>query len=120
MMARLMGLPTIAPGELHHLIQNRQVVVIDVNAPGCWEQVHVPGATPLDGARFEADALPGDKTVPLVFYCSNALCRKAPKAARRALGFGHQNVRVLSAGIAGWVRAGLPTETGAQSPPRPA
>jgi len=47
-----------------------------------------------------------------VFYCSGPLCRKAPLAARRAKGFGYTDVRVMSAGISGWMAARLPTESG--------
>jgi len=48
-----------------------------------------------------------------VFYCSNPLCRKAPSAARRAKQMGYTDVKVMSAGISGWLDAKLPTETGA-------
>jgi rhodanese-related sulfurtransferase len=48
----------------------------------------------------------------LVFYCSNPLCRKAPTAALRARKLGYENVRVMSAGINGWMSAQLPVESG--------
>jgi rhodanese-related sulfurtransferase len=48
----------------------------------------------------------------VAFYCSNPLCRKAPNAARRAKQMGYGNVRVMSAGISGWLSAKLPTESG--------
>ena len=51
--------------------------------------------------------------VSLMFYSSNPFCRKAPQAARRARQMGFSDVRVLSAGISGWVAAGMPTEPGA-------
>ena len=37
---------------------------------------------------------------------------KAPIAAKRAKRMGYEDVRVLSAGITGWVAAGLPTQAG--------
>jgi rhodanese-related sulfurtransferase len=40
------------------------------------------------------------------------MCRKAPNAARRAKKLGYENVRVMSAGITGWLDKGLPTEAG--------
>ena len=109
MFAKLMGLRTIKPAELDQLSSTGGVAVIDVNAPQSWKEAHVPGAVNLDAAAFEASDLPADKTVPVVFYCSNPLCRKAPNAARRAKAMGYGNVRVMSAGIRGWIGAGLPT-----------
>jgi rhodanese-related sulfurtransferase len=40
------------------------------------------------------------------------MCRKAPKAARRAKKLGYSNVHVMSAGISGWLKTDLPTESG--------
>jgi len=106
--ARLMGLKTISPKALQQELP--QMRVYDVNSRGSWLQAHVPGAVPLDPSTFQAAELPADKASPLVFYCSNLLCRKAPNAARRAEGMGYTNVSVMSAGISGWLSAGLPVE----------
>jgi len=111
-LARLMGLPTITPRDLDELVRARKVTAYDVNSPGSWERAHVPGAAKLDPAAFRPEDLPEDRSTPLVFYCSNPLCRKAPAAARRARSFGYENVRVMSAGIRGWLDAGLPVESG--------
>ena len=110
MFAFLMGLKTISPNELHRLVQARQVTVIDVNSPQSWNRAHVPGAMNLDPANYGDSELPSNRNSTLVFYCSNPMCRKAPNAARRAKKMGHADVRVLSAGIAGWLAAQLPTE----------
>jgi rhodanese-related sulfurtransferase len=113
MFARLMGLRTISPTDLHRLTQHPgQVTVIDVNARQRWLQARVPGARHLDPGGFTAADLPGDKDAALVFYCSNPLCRKAPNAARRATQSGYRNVQVMSAGISGWLAAKLPTQSG--------
>ena len=112
MLARLMGLRTISPAELHRLVSEGAVTAIDVNSPASWAQAHVPGAVNLDPVTFDAADLPADRAAPLVFYCSNPLCRKAPSAALRARKLGHENVRVLSAGIQGWMSARLPVESG--------
>jgi len=114
MFARLMGLKTISPADLHRLVQGSEPpTVIDVNSRGSWMSAHVPGAGNLDPAGFHDSDLPADKNAALVFYCSNPMCRKAPNAARRAKGMGYVNVRVMSAGISGWLAAKLPTESGA-------
>ena len=112
MFAMLMGLKGIAPRELQARIGTGAPTVFDLNAERSWLQARVPGARHL-APDFEAAALPADLATPLVFYCSNPLCRKAPNAARRAEKLGYTDVRVMSAGIAGWLGAGLPTESGA-------
>jgi rhodanese-related sulfurtransferase len=112
MFARLMGLRTISPAALHQLVRERQATVIDVNSRQSWIKAHVPGALSLDPAAYTESDLPPDRKTNLVFYCSNLLCRKAPHAARRAKQMGYDNVKVMSAGISGWLSAGLPTEPG--------
>jgi rhodanese-related sulfurtransferase len=111
MIARLMGLATIAPRELHRLLQDGAASAIDVNSPQSWNEAHVPGAINLDPLAYAATDLPADKAALLVFYCSNPWCRKAPNAARRATSLGHTNVKVMAAGIQGWLGAKLPVET---------
>ncbi|HYN05773.1 MAG TPA: rhodanese-like domain-containing protein [Vicinamibacterales bacterium] len=112
MFAQLMGLKTISPGDLQQMIQEQQVTVIDVNSRQSWAKAHVPGALNLDPADYKDSDLPPDKESSLVFYCSNPMCRKAPNAARRAKKMGYSNVKVMSAGISGWLSAELPTEGG--------
>jgi rhodanese-related sulfurtransferase len=112
MIAFLMGLKSISPSELHQLVQERQVSVIDVNSHESWGKARVPSALNLDPETYSGSDLPPDKDSELVFYCSNPMCRKAPTAARRAKKMGYKNVRVMSAGISGWLSANMPTESG--------
>lgn len=111
MFARLLRLKTITPKRLVEHIGDDSVTTIDVTSPQSWDSAHVPGARNLDPYQFEQQDLPADKQSLLVFYCSNPLCRKAPNAAKRAIKMGFENVRVMPAGIKGWVRAGLPVDT---------
>ncbi len=112
MFALLMGVKSVSPAELNRLVAAREVTAIDVNSRQSWTRAHVPGALNLDPAAYAEGDLPGDKASSLVFYCSNPMCRKAPSAARRAKAMGYENVRVMSAGITGWLDAKLPTESG--------
>jgi rhodanese-related sulfurtransferase len=112
MFAMLMGLKGISPRELHQMIGQDGVTVVDVNARQSWLRARVPGARNLP-PDFEAGMLPPPAPGHLlVFYCSNPLCRKAPNAARRARTLGYDKVRVMSAGIAGWLGAQLPVDSG--------
>ena len=112
MFALLMGLKSVSPEGLNQLVQGHGVTVVDVNSRQSWLQARVPGARNLDPVAYSDRDLPPEKDSVLVFYCSNSLCRKAPNAARRAEKMGYSDVRVLSAGISGWLKAKLPTESG--------
>ena len=111
MFAMLMGLKGIAPRDLYETMKGGEVTVVDLNARHSWLKERVPGALNLV-PDFDEALLPPKRTTPLVFYCSNPLCRKAPNAARRAGKLGYTDVRVMSAGITGWVGARLPVESG--------
>jgi len=111
MFAMLMGLKSIAPRELQGRLGKDGLAVFDLNARQAWLKARVPGAVNL-APDFDATALPAERTTPLVFYCSNPLCRKAPNAARRVEKLGYTDVRVMSAGITGWMSAGLATDSG--------
>ncbi len=111
MFALLMGQKTISPAALDTLVRAKEVTVVDVNSPQSFREAHVPGAVNVDPAGFVESDLPADKDANLVFYCSNPMCRKAPSAARRASKLGYTGVKVMSAGISGWIAARLPTES---------
>ncbi len=113
MIAWLMGIKTLSPAALQQRMGDGAVTVLDVNARGSWLQARVPGALNLGPLQFGDSDLPANRQAPLVFYCSNPLCRKAPVAARRARQMGYDNVQVMAAGISGWLAAGLPVESGA-------
>jgi rhodanese-related sulfurtransferase len=110
MMAFLMGLKSIAPTDLERLLRQKRVTVLDVNSPQSFARAHVPGAVNLDSTAYRGEDLPADKRSSLVFYCSNPMCRKAPIAAKRAKQLGYEDVKVMSAGISGWISSGLPTQ----------
>ena len=113
MFTLLMGLKAVSPAGLHQLMQGpERMSLVDVNSRQSWLKAHVPGAWNLDPAEYKDSDLPADKNDVLVFHCSNPMCRKAPTAARRAEKAGYGNVRVMSAGISGWLAAKLPTESG--------
>jgi len=113
MYALFMGLKSISPADLNRLMQTGPVTVVDVNAPERWREARVSGAKNLDPTNFGAKDLPPDKAATVVFYCSNFMCSKGPKAASRAKQLGFANAMVMSAGIKGWLDAKLPVQSGA-------
>jgi rhodanese-related sulfurtransferase len=67
----------------------------------------IPGAVLISDAQtFSATELPADKSQGLVFYCGGEMCKASHVAAQRAMAEGYSNVKIMSAGIAGWASAG--------------
>lgn len=85
---------------------------VDANGAQLRKDVGViPGAVLLtDYEAYSLSELPADKAMPLVFYCANEQCDASHVAARRARSAGYADVRVLSAGIMGWAKAGRPLD----------
>jgi len=107
-----MGLKTESPATLRRRMESEPIAIFDVNSRPSFLAARIPGARHLDPERFVEGDLPADRDRAVLFYCSNPLCSKAPRAARRATKMGYREVRVLSAGISGWLDAGLPIESG--------
>jgi rhodanese-related sulfurtransferase len=103
--------PTLATAtvdDVDHLIADGKCQAVDANSPATRKRLGtVPGAVLLsDYETFQASELPADKTKALVFYCANEQCGASHEAAARALTAGYTNVKVMPAGILGWVKAG--------------
>ena len=93
--------------------ESKKAVIIDANGPDSYKAGHVPGA--LSWADIKGDLaakLPADKTTPIIAYCGNPKCGAYAAAANAAKKLGYTNVKHMSAGIAGWNEAKMPTEAG--------
>jgi rhodanese-related sulfurtransferase len=96
--------------ELDHMLAGHQCVAVDANGDATRRRMGViPGAVLLTDDAI--DKLPADKSQSLVFYCANEACRSSHEAATRAFLAGYTHVKVMPAGIAGWVRAGKQTSS---------
>jgi rhodanese-related sulfurtransferase len=96
--------------EVAALIDAKKVQPIDANGADTRKEYGtLPGAVLLTNFRtFDLSELPADKSQELVFYCGGEACSAAPTAAARAREAGYTAVRVMSAGITGWVKANKP------------
>ena len=91
----------------------KSAVIIDANSPDSYKAGHVPGA--LNWASIKdnlAASLPADKNTEIIAYCGNPKCGAYAQAAVAAKKLGYTNIKHMSAGIAGWNDAKLPTEAG--------
>lgn len=106
-------LPTMSVGDVDAMLQAKSGVAVDANGPETRKAKGiVPGAILLsDYEMFDVKELGPDKSRLLVFYCGSEQCTASHDAARRALALGYTNVKIMSAGIAGWLAAGKTAAT---------
>ena len=102
----------ITTEELAKALEEKKVVVLDVNSAERFAQGHIPTAKHVTQQVTAAD-LPADKAAALVFYCGSEKCGASMKAAKNAVALGYTNVSIYKPGIAGWETAKQPTEKGA-------
>jgi len=104
--------PDISIGDLEKAIKAGKVVVIDVNgAKSFSKRGHIPGAVSFTGAKTLAKQLEkADKDTLVVAYCGGPKCSAYKRGASAAADLGFKNVKHLSAGISGWIKAGKDLE----------
>ncbi len=104
----------VSVAELDAMIAKGACTPVDANGDVTRKKRGViPGAVRLsDYETYAASELPADKARALVFYCANEQCGASHTAAEKALLAGYRDVRVLPAGIFGWIDAGKTVEPG--------
>jgi rhodanese-related sulfurtransferase len=91
----------------------KSAVIIDANSPDSYKAGHVPGALSYAAIKKDlATSLPADKNTLIIAYCGNPKCGAYLQPAKEAKKLGYTNIKHMSAGIAGWNEAKLPTEPG--------
>ena len=109
--AHAVSIAAVSVDELDHMLASRDCVAVDANGAATRQRMGViPGAVLLRD-EDSIEGLPPDKSRSLVFYCANEACRASDSAASKAFLAGYSHVKVLPAGIAGWVRAGKKTSS---------
>lgn len=98
--------PDISVAELKKAIAEKKVVVIDVNGSESYKSGHIPSAVDFNKVQGDlASVLPKDKDALVVAYCGGPSCSAYARAAKAAAKLGYTNVKHLSAGISGWLKA---------------
>ena len=91
----------------------KTAVIIDANGPDSYKAGHVPGALSFAAIKNDLAAnLPADKNALIIAHCGNPQCGAYLQAAKAAKKLGYTNIQHMTAGIAGWNDAKLPTEPG--------
>jgi rhodanese-related sulfurtransferase len=103
----------ISLAELKQAIAAKKAVLLDVNGTESWQEGHIPGALDFDAVEKDLAAkLPADKNALVVAYCGSEKCTAYKAGAEAAKKLGYTNVKHFAGGIAGWKKAGQPTEKG--------
>ena len=97
--------PDLSLKELKKAIADKKVTVVDVNGSASYKKGHIPGAIDFSATSDFAKALPKDKKALVVAYCGGPSCKAYQKAATAAEKLGYTNVKHLSIGISGWLKA---------------
>jgi rhodanese-related sulfurtransferase len=98
--------PDITIGDLEKAIKAGKVTLIDVNGKNSYKKGHIPGAVLFSNKDSLAKQLSKVKKNTLVVaYCGNPRCSAYKRGATAAAELGFKNVKHLSAGIQGWVKA---------------
>jgi len=100
--------PDVTITDLEKAIKAGKVVVIDVNGAKSFKSKgHIPGAVSFKNQAALAKQLAKkDKSILVVAYCGGPTCNAYKRGASAAAALGFKNVKHLSAGISGWVKAG--------------
>ncbi len=108
------GEPTyedISLTDLKEKMEAGEVTLLDVNGTKKYTQTHIPGAIDFRANKDEiASMLPEDKDALIVAYCGGPSCSAYKAGLKAAQKLGYTNVRHLSLGISGWIKAGEVTE----------
>lgn len=113
LMAMAEKFPDISHDELKKAIDEKKVVLLDVNGSKRYDQGHIPGAIDFKANEKELAAkLPADKSTLIVAYCGNEKCSAYQAGATKAKELGYTNIKHYSKGIAGWEKAGEKTDKG--------
>lgn len=103
-------------------IQARQlyefgVLFIDVRPAREWSWGHVHGALHLDLHGRFADLAESawPRSMPIVLYCDSEVCPHSAEAARRAVGWGFQQVYYFRSGYFAWQLLDFPLGKGSEN-----
>lgn len=105
----LMSLKHLTPDELHHLLNDPSLLLIDIRNDHELVSGILPGAlhVPLGHLTTVFDQLPQDKKI--VFYCRSGV--RSVAAGEFALAQGRTDVSHLAGGILAWANAGMPIQS---------
>ena len=106
--------PQISARDLHGLLKDGGVQLIDVRTPAEFAAGHVVGAhnVPINTLEQKLPMLALDPQRPIVAICATA--HRSPPAVRLLRAAGYENAVQLKNGMLSWYAAKLPTRRSIQ------
>jgi rhodanese-related sulfurtransferase len=107
-----MKLQSLKPHDFNqHLLQATQIL-IDVRQPEEWQQAHIQGAKliPLATLPKHLGMDLKDHEQPIYVYCQHGV--RSHQAGLLLLSLGYTKVYQLEGGLAQWMAAGFPCQSG--------
>lgn len=95
-------------------LQDDDAVVLNVLGEESFSRQHIPGSKNApEGADDFADRIQDlvpDRGTHVVVYCQDEDCSASPRAAKKLVEMGYENVYDFEAGIQGWKESGRDVE----------
>ncbi len=106
-------LPPIDLDELREGLDNPDVVIIDAQGNGGFEEAHIEGALNfgLENVAAQAAEAIGDLNRRVLLYCTDSDCLGAEFIGTQLVEAGYTNVGRFVDGVAGWRDVGMPVAT---------
>lgn len=104
----------ITRDEVKQRIDAGTATVVEALPADYYAKAHLPGALnlPVDDVEKLAPALLPDKNSAVIVYCADSPCQNSANVAKHLAELGYTQVFDYDEGKAGWIAAGLPTESG--------
>jgi rhodanese-related sulfurtransferase len=112
----------VSTGELRRILNDQSATVLDVRPRKEYAMGHIPGALNVAGkpgvaaSQYVPDvirieqALGGNKSTPIVVYCSGPFCGRSQRMSEELVALGFMNVRRYQLGIPVWRAMGGTTQ----------
>lgn len=97
----------ISPAELHALMEQGKVVLVDVRTPGEFDEARLHGSLNAPIQTFDPASIPMEAERETILYCRSS--GRSGRAATMLVEYLGGKVRHLEGGILAWNEAGLPT-----------
>ena len=106
-------LPPVAIEELEAALDDPDVIVIDGQGDGGYEQAHLAGAINfgLDDVVGQATDTIASPDQRVIVYCTDSACLGAEFVGTQLVAGGYTNVGRFPGGVADWQRSGRPVVT---------
>jgi len=102
-------LTEFTPAQVHELLTDRAIVLVDVREPQEYASARIHGALLFPLSSFDPLALPSADKVRILFHCGSG--KRSAMAVMRCQQAGVAHGEHMAGGIQAWMSAGLPTIT---------